>query len=47
MTKKKLLFPVISLAVALVLCGWKEEKIVIVFALVSAVMCVVAWFGIC
>ncbi len=29
------------------MCGWKEEKIVIVFALVSAVMCVVAWFGIC
>lgn len=28
------------------MCGWKEEKIVIVFAAVSAVMCVVAWFGI-
>ncbi len=28
------------------LCGWKEEKIVIVFASVSAVMCVLAWFGI-
>ncbi|HIT33830.1 MAG TPA: phospho-N-acetylmuramoyl-pentapeptide-transferase [Candidatus Faecousia intestinigallinarum] len=27
-------------------CGWKEEKIVFVFAGVSAVMCVVAWFGI-
>ena len=26
-------------------CGWKEEKIVIVFASVSAVMCVLAWFG--
>ena len=26
-------------------CGWKEQKIVIVFALVSAVMCVLAWFG--
>ncbi len=29
------------------MCGWKEEKIVIVFTLVSAIMCVVAWFGIC
>lgn len=28
------------------LCGWKEEKIVIVFASVSAVMCVLAWLGI-
>jgi len=26
--------------------GWKEEKIVIVFALVSALMCVIAWLGI-
>ena len=28
------------------MCGWKEEKIVIVFTLVSAVMCILAWFGI-
>ena len=27
-------------------CGWKEEKIVIIFSAVSAVMCVIAWFGI-
>ena len=27
--------------------GWKEEKVVITFALVSLVMCVIAWFGIC
>ena len=27
-------------------CGWKEEKIVIVFASVSAVMCALAWLGI-
>lgn len=27
-------------------CGWKEEKIVFVFAGVSAVMCILAWFGI-
>lgn len=28
------------------MCGWKEEKIVIVFTLVSVVMCIVGWFGI-
>ena len=28
------------------LCGWKEEKVVLVFAAVSAVMCVLAWVGI-
>ena len=28
------------------LCGWKEEKIVLSFAGVSAVMCMLAWFGI-
>ena len=28
------------------MCGWKEEKIVLTFAGVSAVMCVLAWFGI-
>ncbi len=28
------------------MCGWKEVKIVLVFAGVSAVMCVLAWFGI-
>ena len=27
-------------------CGWKEEKVVLVFASVSAVMCVVAWISI-
>lgn len=26
--------------------GWKEEKIVIVFAAITVVMCVLAWFGI-
>ena len=29
------------------MCGWKEVKIVIVFAIISAIMCVIAWFGIC
>ena len=28
------------------MCGWKEEKIVLTFAAVSAIMCVLAWFGI-
>jgi len=28
------------------MCGWKEEKIVIVFTLVSAIACLIAWFGI-
>ena len=29
------------------MCGWKEKKIVVVFAAVSALMCLLAWFGIC
>ena len=28
------------------MCGWKEERIVLTFAFVSAVMCVLAWIGI-
>ena len=28
------------------MCGWKEEKIVISFTLISVAMCVLAWFGI-
>ena len=28
------------------MCGWKEEKIVLSFASVSALMCILAWFGI-
>ena len=28
------------------MCGWKEEKIVLIFSAVAAVMCVIAWFGI-
>ncbi|MBQ3503749.1 MAG: phospho-N-acetylmuramoyl-pentapeptide-transferase [Oscillospiraceae bacterium] len=28
------------------MCGWKEEKIVLSFAAVSALMCLVGWFGI-
>ncbi len=28
------------------MCGWKEEKIVLVFTAVSALMCLIAWFGV-
>ena len=28
------------------MCGWKEVKIVLVFAAVSAIACIIAWFGI-
>ena len=28
------------------MCGWKEEKIVLTFTAVSAVMCILAWVGI-
>ena len=28
------------------MCGWKEEKIVLIFSGICAVLCVVAWFGI-
>ncbi len=28
------------------MCGWKEERIVLTFSGVSAIMCVIAWFGI-
>ena len=28
------------------MCGWKEEKIVLSFAAVSAIMCLIGWFGI-
>ena len=28
------------------MCGWKEEKVVLVFAGVSVVMCILAWLGI-
>ena len=28
------------------MCGWKEVKVVLVFAAVSAIACVIAWFGV-
>ena len=27
-------------------CGWKEEKVVLIFAAVSAVMCLIGWFSV-
>ena len=28
------------------MCGWKEVKIVLIFTAVTAILCVVAWFGV-
>ena len=28
------------------MCGWKEERVVLTFAAVSAIMCIIAWLGI-
>ena len=28
------------------MCGWKEEKIVLIFTAVSVAMCILAWFGV-
>ena len=28
------------------MCGWKEEKIVLVFTAVSSIMCLIAWFSV-
>ncbi len=46
MTHGKRLFKMSPIHHHFEMCGWKEEKIVLVFAAVSAVMCVIAWFGI-
>ena len=46
LTHGKRLFKMSPLHHHFEMCGWKEEKICIVFALVSAIMCVAAWFGI-
>ena len=46
LTHGKRLFKMSPLHHHFEMCGWKEEKICIVFSLVSAIMCVAAWFGI-
>ncbi len=28
------------------MCGWKEKKICVIFSAISAIMCILAWFGI-
>ena len=45
-TKGKRLFKMAPIHHHFEMCGWKEEKVVIVFTLVSLIMCVLAWFGI-
>ena len=46
MTHGKRLFKMSPIHHHFEMCGWKEEKIVLSFAAVSLVMCVLAWFGI-
>ena len=46
LTKGKRLFKMSPIHHHFEMCGWKETKIVIVFATVSTIMCLVAWFGI-
>ena len=46
LTKGKRLFKMAPIHHHFEMCGWKEEKIVLVFAFVSAVMCVLAWFAV-
>lgn len=46
MTHGKRLFKMSPIHHHFEMCGWKEEKIVFSFAAVSAMMCLLAWFGI-
>ena len=46
LTKGKRLFKMSPIHHHFEMCGWKETKIVIVFATISTIMCLVAWFGI-
>ena len=46
MTHGKRLFKMSPIHHHFEMCGWKEEKIVLTFASVSAVMCLLAWIGI-
>ena len=46
MTHGKRLFKMAPIHHHFEMCGWKEEKIVLTFAGVSAVMCLLAWIGI-
>ncbi len=46
MTHGKRLFKMSPIHHHFEMCGWKEEKIVLTFASVSAIMCLLAWVGI-
>ena len=46
MTHGKRLFKMSPIHHHFEMCGWKEVKIVLVFTAITAVMCVLAWFGI-
>ena len=46
LTHGKRLFKMSPIHHHLEMCGWKEEKIVLTFAGVSAIMCLIAWFSI-
>ncbi len=46
LTKGKRLFKMSPIHHHFEMSGWKEEKICIIFGLVSALMCVVAWFSV-
>ena len=46
LTHGKRLFKMAPLHHHFEMCGWKEEKIVIIFATLTAVLCAVAWFGV-
>ena len=46
MTHGKRLFKMSPIHHHFEMCGWKEEKIVLSFTAISAVMCILAWFGI-
>ena len=46
MTHGKRLFKMSPIHHHFEMCGWKEVKIVLVFTAITAVMCLLAWFGI-
>ena len=45
-TKGKRIFKMAPIHHHFEMCGWKEVKVVLVFALVSVIGCVIGWFGI-
>ena len=46
LTKGKRIFKMAPIHHHFEMCGWKEVKVVLIFALVSAIGCAIAWFGI-